>query len=135
MNTIQALAANRRAATVLGVLLTFACASPAHAFRCGNKLVIENMHEYQVRNICGAPATERHLGFVLRSIDRASNRGLSRRSSALRYPVPAHVLQEVAVTEFVYNFGPRKFMQRLVFEGGVLVTIEAIGYGYRQGGK
>ena len=38
--------------------------------------------------------------------------------------------QQVIVTEYIYNFGPRKFMRRLIFEGGVLVTIESIGYGY-----
>jgi hypothetical protein len=36
----------------------------------------------------------------------------------------------VVVTEFVYNFGPRKLMRRLIFEGSVLVEIETIGYGY-----
>ncbi len=41
-----------------------------------------------------------------------------------------HLIEEVAITEYVYNFGPRKLMQRLVFEGGVLITIETIGYGY-----
>ena len=39
--------------------------------------------------------------------------------------------QEVVITEYVYNFGPRKFMRRLLFEGGILVSIEKIGYGYR----
>jgi hypothetical protein len=39
-------------------------------------------------------------------------------------------VQEVVVTEYVYNFGPRKLMRRLLFEGGVLVQIESLGYGY-----
>jgi hypothetical protein len=41
-----------------------------------------------------------------------------------------HFATEVAITEFVYNFGPRKLMRRLIFEGNVLVEIETIGYGY-----
>jgi len=40
--------------------------------------------------------------------------------------------QEVVITEYVYNFGPRKLMRRLLFEGGVLVSIETLGYGYRE---
>jgi hypothetical protein len=40
--------------------------------------------------------------------------------------------QEVAVTVFVYNFGPRMLMRRLVVEGSILVSIEALGYGYRE---
>ena len=47
-------------------------------------------------------------------------------------PNYGHYTQEVVMTEYVYNFGPRKFMRRLIFEGGVLVSIETIGYGYRE---
>ena len=47
-------------------------------------------------------------------------------------PGYGHLTQEVIITEYVYNFGPRKFMQRLIFEGGVLERIETIGYGYRK---
>jgi hypothetical protein len=45
-------------------------------------------------------------------------------------PGVGHFATEVIVTEFVYNFGPRKLMRRLIFEGNVLVEIETIGYGY-----
>jgi hypothetical protein len=48
------------------------------------------------------------------------------------FPGYGHFTEEVALTEFVYNFGPRKLMRRLMFEGGVLVKIETIGYGYRE---
>jgi hypothetical protein len=37
---------------------------------------------------------------------------------------------EIAVTELVYNRGPRKLMRRLVFEDHVLVNIETMGYGH-----
>ena len=113
------------------LLLAVTFAAPAHAFRCGNKLVIENMHEEQVRQACGEPATIRHLGYAVRGIDLSARRGLSSGFSTRRFPGYGHFTQEVVVTEYVYNFGPRKFMRRLVFEGGILVSIEAIGYGYR----
>jgi hypothetical protein len=45
-------------------------------------------------------------------------------------PGVGHFATEVIVTEFIYNFGPRKLMRRLIFEGNVLVEIESIGYGY-----
>ena len=48
------------------------------------------------------------------------------------FPGYGHYTEEVALTEYVYNFGPRKLMRRLLFEGGVLVKIETIGYGYRE---
>lgn len=125
----------RRTGTGLVVLLALLLATPAQAFRCGNKLIIENMLESQVRNACGDPSSARHLGFALRSVEPARRRGLSGPAYRLRYGGPAHYVQEVAVTELIYNFGPRKFMRRLVFEGGKLVSIEAIGYGYRESRK
>lgn len=112
------------------LLLAVTFASPAHAFRCGSKIVIKNMHTEQVRRACGEPTAIRHLGYVVRGIDLSTRRDLLPGFSSRRFPGFSRFTQEVAVTEYVYNFGPRKFMRRLVFEGGILVSIEAIGYGY-----
>lgn len=113
----------------LAVLLLLA-ANPAEAFRCGSRIVTEDMHEAQVRRACGAPTTMRHIGRTLRNVDipvESHHGGLtSRRFHGYGFT------QEVIVTEYVYNFGPRKLMRRLVFEGGVLVSIESLGYGYRE---
>jgi hypothetical protein len=114
------------------LLIGLIVASPAHAFRCGNKIVIENMHEQQVRKACGEPTTIRHLGYTVRSFDLIDRHSRSPGVSIARYPAFGRYTQEVVMTEYVYNFGPRKFMRRLVFEGGVLVSIESIGYGYRE---
>jgi hypothetical protein len=37
---------------------------------------------------------------------------------------------DVPVEIWLYNFGPNKLMRRLRFEGGELVDIETLGYGY-----
>ena len=105
-------------------------ADPAYAFRCKNKLVKDGMHEQQVVAICGKPTTMRHLGWALRSYPithRSTYPGGF--TSGRTYPGYG-ISQEVVITEYVYNFGPRRLMRRLIFEGGVLVTIETIGYGY-----
>ena len=102
----------------------------ANAFRCGNKLVKEGMHEVEIVAICGEPTTKRNLGYAVRLIDYRTGRPnlpgmtLSRSPGHLLYPA------EVMVSEYIYNFGPRKLMRRLIFEGNVLVEIETIGYGY-----
>ena len=101
----------------------------AAAFRCGNKLVKDGMHEVEVLAICGEPASRRHLGYAIRNVDvrvhRPSVPGWTiTRSPGFYYPA------EVMVTEYVYNLGPRKLMRRLVFEGGMLVSIETLGRGY-----
>ncbi len=113
-------------AALAGLLLLLA--APAHAFRCKNKLVTDGMYEEEVLAVCGEPVSRRHLGYVVRSylydwrgmyqVDGRSHR----RGRTLT--------EEVLVTEFVYNFGPRKLMRRLVFEGGILTVIETMGYGY-----
>lgn len=36
---------------------------------------------------------------------------------------------ELHIEEWVYNLGPNQFMQRLVFEDGVLITVRDLGYG------
>lgn len=115
------------AVLLLGLLAT----APAHAFRCGNKLVKEDMHEQQVRRACGDPTTVRYLGTAVRNVHIPTRRRLTPGINGDRNGYYGYYIQEVVLTEYVYNFGPRKFMRRLLFEGGVLVSIEKIGYGYR----
>ncbi len=117
------------AAAALVVVAMFT-AEPAAAFRCGTKLVKDGMHEQQVLAICGEPTAVRHLGYTIRAVDLRFRRRILRGIGERRYPAYGFLNQEVVVTEYVYNFGPRKLMRRLVFEGGILVTIETIGYGY-----
>jgi len=104
---------------------------PAAAFRCGNKLVKDGMHEFEVIKICGQPASVHHLGYAVRSVDVRAQRptvpGWTISRSPGYYSYPA----EVMVTEYIYNLGPQKFMRRLVFEGGFLVSVETMGRGHR----
>ncbi len=105
--------------------MAFLASDPAHALRCGNRLVKEGMHESEVKAICGKPVSERRLGYVLRShIDRTHGLTTTRYYGGYN--------REVMVTELVFNFGPRKLMRKLRFEGGLLTSIETIGYGYRE---
>ena len=114
------------------LLLCLSFSEPAAAFRCGNKLVQDGMHEVQVIAVCGQPATMRNLGVAVRAYDYRDHRQSSPGWSSSRRPGYGYLAQEVIITEYVYNFGPRKLMRRLIFEGGVLVTIESIGYGYNK---
>ncbi len=100
----------------------------AHALRCGSKLVKEGMSESEVIALCGEPAERRDLGLrQVPYVDRHGKRGLLGRPS-----IDGYFVEDIRVTQLVYNFGPRKLMQRLRFENSVLVEIEAIGYGYRE---
>ena len=61
------------------VLLLFAL--PAHAFRCGNKLVRVNMHEQEVIRVCGEPTSIRYVGRGLQTFNAPITR---RRAPGIR---------------------------------------------------
>ncbi len=115
--------------------LSLACvfmvvSDPAHALRCGSCLVKQGMYESQVIELCGEPVSRRHLGYVLRpSI-------IKRPTSILGTNSTRHVYsgfhEELLVTELTFNFGPRKLMRVLRFEGSQLSSIRTAGYGYRE---
>lgn len=116
-------------AGALAVLLLLA-SSPAEAFRCKSKIITDGMHEQQVVAICGEPTAKRHLGYTVRSFNYGWRRVTPGGIRETWHPGYGHLSQEVIVTEYIYNFGPRKLMRRLIFEGGILARIETIGYGY-----
>jgi len=113
-------------------LILLLVSSSAFAFRCGRKLVTENMHEAQVLKVCGTPTTQRTLGYTTRSSYYPFREYNGGGIVTERFPGYGPFVEQVLLTEYVYNFGPRKLMRRLLFEGGVLVKIEKIGYGYRE---
>ncbi len=110
-------------------ILSVSFADTAHAFRCGTKLVREGMHEQQVIAVCGEPTTRRHMGYAVRGVPYGWRR-ITPGGREVWYPRGGTLTEEVLVTEWVYNFGPRKLMRQLIFHGGVLVEIDTIGYGY-----
>ncbi len=120
----------KHALLAVAVLLLVLASGNAHAFRCGNKIVRDGMHEAQVIRACGEPTTQRVIGRTVRGVEFPIVHRRSPGAVVYRTPGFGHFLTEVIVTEYTYNFGPRKLMRRLLFEGGVLVRIETMGYGY-----
>jgi hypothetical protein len=110
---------------------TLLLSEPAAAFRCGSKLVKDGMHELEVVKICGQPASIRHLGYAVRSVEVRAHGQTVPGWTISRSPAYHFYPAEVMVTEYVYNLGPQKLMRRLVFEGGLLVSVETIGRGHR----
>jgi hypothetical protein len=117
-------------ALIMTVLLL--TSTSAFGFRCGRKIVTENMHEAQVIKVCGKPTTSRQIGYAVRGAYFPVRRIVSPGITVESFPGYGRFVEEIALTEYVYNFGPRKLMRRLIFEGGILVSIETIGYGYRE---
>ena len=115
---------------ILALALTLLFGADAWALRCGNKLVQEGMHEVRVIDLCGEPASVRHLGYVLRPyIIKRPAGDFGMRSTRHVY---GGYHQELLVTEMLFNFGPHKLMRLIRFEGGVVTSIKTAGYGYRE---
>lgn len=121
-----------RYAMATATIALLMASTSAHALRCGRSLVKTDMHEVEVIKICGQPTTERSLGYAVRGTYVPIRRHVGSGFNVERYPGYGHYTEEVLLTEYVYNFGPRKLMRRLLFEGGVLVRIETLGYGYNE---
>lgn len=106
-----------------------ALSDPAHAFRCKSRIIQDGMYEAEVIRLCGEPVSVRSLGYVVRSYPVRGTAEWRRRG------VYGHYLQEVPATEMLFNFGPRKLMRIVVFEGGILTSIRTMGYGYIENNK
>lgn len=120
------------AVALSGIVLLGVC-DPAFAFRCKSRIIQDGMHEAEVIRLCGEPVAVRALGYVIRSY---RHRGRSSGSVQWRHrDMYGHYLQEVLATEMLFNFGPRKLMRQLVFEGGILTSIRTMGYGYIDNNK
>ncbi len=115
----------RISVVVCALLIT----SDAWALRCGSRLVKDGMAEADVIALCGQPVSTRYLGYVLRPYILKRPAGLSGLSGTRHVYGGFH--EELLVKELLFNFGPRKLMRRIRFEGGYLVSIESAGYGYR----
>ncbi len=100
------------------ILLVFVLSvGPAHALRCGTKIVSKGDHKTSVRFKCGEPeAVEARVIY---------------RTLHLTYHLRGdQIIVPVAVEEWLYNFGPRRLMRQLWFENGKLVRIRSLGYGH-----
>ncbi len=132
INYNRAMSLTRFTLVTAFAIVALLAAESAEAFRCKNRIIRDGMHEQQVIALCGEPTTRRHLGYATRGVSYGWRRDYPGGYTRRQYPGGSTLIEEVVITEMVYNFGPRKFMRRLVFEGGVLTSIESIGYGYRE---
>lgn len=97
----------------------YAGAVSADTLRCGNKLVSTGDTLYDVRGRCGEPA------HTTRRVEYRTVSGWGPGLGAAR-------TVEIVIDEWTYDFGPRKFVQHLIFEQGRLVAVVA---GHRGQGK
>jgi hypothetical protein len=102
--------------------LALGMAAPAMAdsMRCGNHLIVDGDTAGKLRSRCGEPAAISRKTLLRPPIVWVNGRALRAGHSAM----------EVPVETWEYNFGPRRLIQRVRIEDGLVVAIDTLGYGY-----
>jgi hypothetical protein len=118
------------AAILIGTL-TAAAASAASTggMRCGTRLVSVGDTQYEVQALCGPPdASQQRTEFrTVRHPVRVPCAD-GRKAWCTAFVEDAI---EVAVEEWIYDFGTRRFLQHLTFEQGRLVKVESGERGHK----
>lgn len=112
-----------------GGLLLPESSAAADSLRCDNQLVHEGDSQYEVKSVCGQP-DDMQRRTETRRVQRAVQRPCAHGSGTCVVVVDDYV--EITVDEWVYDFGPRRFLQYLTFEGGQLVAVRSGSYGHKQ---
>ena len=101
----------------IAIMLLFVAVAPAHAFRCGTRIITRGDHADKILRFCGEPASVQ---------SRVQQRGYV---SKLGHFYPG-VVEEILIEEWTYNFGPNQLIRVVRLENGFVADIKYLGYGY-----
>jgi hypothetical protein len=105
-------------AAVLAVAL-LAASLPAHAFRCGTRIIARGDHVTKLLEFCGEPANVQSRYAQRTLVGNYGN----------RVYIPGY-LEEVLIEDWTYNLGPYQLMRSVRLENGFVKEIRNLGYGY-----
>jgi hypothetical protein len=108
--------ASKRLRIAITTLLTIAAAAPAHAFRCGPRIITRGDPAEKLLQFCGEPASVQSRVVEMPHVTKDWR----------VYPG----IEEVLVEEWTYNFGPYQLMRVVRLENGLVAEIKSLGYGY-----
>lgn len=103
---------------LITLILTLS-AAPAHALRCGNRLVSQGDTKAALIAKCGEPTQVDFRREYAPVRIWEPDRGDYRLDQTIIY-----------IEEWIYNFGPHRFMQSVLFKDGRVDRIESLDYGY-----
>jgi len=118
---------NLKMLLALGVLSLAGSAHADGSLRCKTRLISPGAAAYEVRSVCGTPddtQTRTESRTVRRAVSVPCNVGVC--STLVDETVT------VNVEEWIYDFGPQRFIQYLTFESGKLINIRSGNYGKKQ---
>jgi hypothetical protein len=91
--------------------------APAHAFRCGTRIITRGDTAEKILRFCGEPTSVQ---------TRLSQRGFVDRYGRA-YPT---LVEDVVIEEWTFNFGPHQLIRVVRLENGVVADIKYLGYGF-----
>jgi hypothetical protein len=103
--------------TAIVAVLAVLVAAPAHAFRCGTRIITRGDHADKILRFCGEPMSVQ---------TRVSQRSYV---SDLGHVFPG-IVEEVVIEEWTYNLGPHQLIRVVRLENGFVADIKHLGYGY-----
>jgi hypothetical protein len=101
------------------VLIAVPTLSMAQTIRCGTRLISVGSSQAEVVATCGNPSQVNHGSVTHGAV------GVTTQPN-----VVVGTSEEVEREVWIYNFGPSKLMERVRFEDGIVVSIDAMGYGF-----
>lgn len=101
----------------VATVLLLAAVTPAHAFRCGTRIITRGDHADKILRFCGEPVSVQ---------TRVATRGYVADFGRV---LPG-ILEEVVIEEWTYNFGPHQLIRVVRLENGFVADIKHLGYGY-----
>jgi hypothetical protein len=103
--------------TLLAAAVLSMVAAPAHAFRCGQRIITRGDHADKILRFCGEP-----VAVQTRYLERGYVDEYGRRFRGFT--------EELIVEEWTMNFGPRQLMRVIRLENGFVADVKTLGYGY-----
>ena len=109
--------APKRLRIAIAALLLIAAAAPAHAFRCGTRIITRGDHAEKILRFCGEPSS-------------VSTRYQTRTYVSVLGRAYPGIVEEVVVEEWTFNRGPNHLIRYVRLENGFVAEIRSLGYGY-----
>ena len=103
--------------TAIAAMILLLAVAPAHAFRCGTRIITRGDPADKILRFCGEPASVQ-----TRITQRSYVSDLGR--------VFPGVVEEVVIEEWTYNLGPHQLIRVVRLENGFVADIKHLGYGY-----
>ena len=105
----------------------------AIAARCGSQLIVKGDSQAKVKKYCGEPATKSEYYAIRRGTYPTRDENGEWVEPEREYKFIGRT--EVLVEDWIYNFGPNKFMRRVRFTNGIVESVDTLERGYREDKK